>query len=126
MKFKYTSSTQKSLEKIFRECGYSIRYERGNFHAGHCILEKKKVVVINKFYDTESRITVLSEILSQIQLRPDKLSPESRELTEKILGISLPEVEKESVASEALAEEAVAEPEAVLEMDTAEPESAAS
>ena len=46
---KYTQSTLDKLEKIAGEAGYVIRYERGTFQSGYCILEQKKVVVLNKF-----------------------------------------------------------------------------
>jgi hypothetical protein len=45
-----------------------IRYEKGSFQSGYCILQDKKVVVVNKFYDTESRINALIEIFQQLEL----------------------------------------------------------
>ncbi|MBD0351311.1 MAG: hypothetical protein ICV65_09175, partial [Flavisolibacter sp.] len=50
---KYTQSTLDKIEKIVEESGYIIRYERGSFQSGFCILEDKKVVVLNKFLQLE-------------------------------------------------------------------------
>ena len=86
MSFKYTSDTLKKIERIFKDLGYVIRYERGNFHAGYCILEKKKVVVINKFYDTESRINSLVEIINHLNYNPALLSEESMTWGRKAFG----------------------------------------
>jgi hypothetical protein len=86
MSFKYTSDTLKKIERIFKDLGYVIRYERGNFHAGYCILEKKKVVVINKFYDTESRINSLVEIINLLKYNPALLSEESMTWGRKAFG----------------------------------------
>ena len=50
---KYTQTTLDKLEAIPEQAGYVLRYERGTFQSGYCILELKKVVVLNKFLATE-------------------------------------------------------------------------
>ena len=50
---KYTQNILDKIEKIAEECKYVIRYERGNFQSGYCILQEKRVVVLNKFLQTE-------------------------------------------------------------------------
>ena len=76
--FKYTSNTLKKIEDIYKSSGYVIRYERGNFKAGYCILESKKVVVVNKYYDTEAKINCLIDILPQVKVNEEALSDSSR------------------------------------------------
>ncbi len=66
MTIKYTPNYLKKLEEIISENGYQVRYEKGNFKSGYCILETKKVVVINKFTPLESRINSLSEIIQTL------------------------------------------------------------
>ncbi len=46
---KYTQNTLDKIERILDELEYVVRYERGNFQSGYCILEARKVVVLNKF-----------------------------------------------------------------------------
>lgn len=82
---KYTITTLEKLEKILHETGYVIRYERGNFQSGYCILEEKKVLVLNKFLPLEGRINTLIDILPQLNLNPEVLLPESRRLLENLL-----------------------------------------
>ena len=65
--FKYTKYLLEKLSNLFGELGYIIRYERGSFQSGYAIVDQQKVIVINKFYDTESRINCLLEILEQIK-----------------------------------------------------------
>jgi hypothetical protein len=77
---KYTQSTLDKLEKIVGEAGYVIRYERGTFQSGYCILEQKKVVVLNKFLQTEGRINTLIDLIPQLDISPDALSEESKKL----------------------------------------------
>jgi hypothetical protein len=74
MSFKYTPNTLKKLEELFEEARYIIRYEKGNFNSGYCILEERKVVVINKFFNVEGRINALIEILPSITLKEEELS----------------------------------------------------
>lgn len=76
--FKYTTTTLKKLEDLLKESGYIVRYERGNFVAGYCILESKKVIVINRYYETEARINNLIEIMGKIGVNEAELSEASR------------------------------------------------
>ena len=62
---KYTVTTLDKIEKLLHETGYVVRYERGNFQSGYCILEEKKVLVLNKFLTLEGRINTLIDILPQ-------------------------------------------------------------
>jgi hypothetical protein len=77
---KYTQITLDKLEKIVQEAGYVIRYERGTFQSGYCILEQKKVVVLNKFLQTESRINTLIDLIPQLDIKPEFLTEESKKL----------------------------------------------
>ena len=85
MKIKYTPATLEKIEKIISEAGYILRYERGTFQSGFCILELKKVVVLNKFLQIEGRINTLIDLLGILILEPDHLSIESKKLYEELL-----------------------------------------
>ncbi len=76
MSFKYTPNTLKKLEQLYEEARYIIRYEKGNFNSGYCILEDKRVVVVNKFLAIEGRINALIEILPSINVKEEELSGE--------------------------------------------------
>jgi hypothetical protein len=84
MKLKFTPSTLEKLEKIVDEAGYILRYERGTFQSGYCILELKKVVVLNKFLQTEGRINTLIDLIAAIQVNVDQLTEESRKIFEEV------------------------------------------
>ena len=83
---KYTQTTLDKIEKVVEEVGYIIRYERGTFQSGYCILEQKKVVVLNKFLPLEGRINTLIDLIPQLKIDADALSPESRKLFDDIMG----------------------------------------
>ena len=46
---KLTQTTLDKLEDILGESDFVVRYERGNFQSGWCLLESKRIVVLNKF-----------------------------------------------------------------------------
>lgn len=82
--FKYNNDLLKKIEDIFGDAGYTVRYEKGNFQSGWCILEQRKVVVVNKFHQLDTRINSLMEILVQVDINTDELSHESLELLQKV------------------------------------------
>lgn len=77
---KYTQTTLDKLEAIPEEAGYVLRYERGTFQSGYCILESKKVVVLNKFLQIEGRINTLVDLIPQLDINSDILTEESKKL----------------------------------------------
>lgn len=81
---KYTQHTLDKLEELLAEIHYVVRYERGTFQSGYCILEQKKVVVLNKFLQLEGRINTLIDIIPKLIDNPDALSPEARKTFEQV------------------------------------------
>ena len=82
---KFTQSNLDKLEDVLNQSGFTTRYERGTFQSGWCLLEQKKVVVLNKFLDIEGRINTLVDIIPQLQIDFDKLTHESQKLCEEIM-----------------------------------------
>ena len=82
---KFNQSTLDKIERILDETEYIVRYERGNFQSGYCILEQKKVVVLNKFLQMEGRISTLIDIVPQLKITPDMLSPEVKKIYDDVL-----------------------------------------
>jgi hypothetical protein len=82
---KYTQNILDKIEKIAEEAGYVIRYERGNFQSGYCILQAKKVIVLNKFFQTEGRINTLIDLMPQLEINFDALTLESQKMYEEVM-----------------------------------------
>ena len=82
---KYTQATADKLEKILEEAGYVLRYERGTFQSGYCILEQRKVVVLNKYLQLDGRINTLIDLIPQLQLTIDVLTPESNKIYNELM-----------------------------------------
>ena len=64
---KYTPQFLKKLEEVFEENAYQVRYEKGNFKSGYCLIEDRKIVMINKFAAIESRINTLIELIKTLE-----------------------------------------------------------
>lgn len=77
---KYTQTTLDKLEAIVEDAGYVLRYERGSFQSGYCILEDRKVVVLNKFLQLEGRINTAVDLIPQLEINTELLSEESKKL----------------------------------------------
>ena len=88
MALKFTQTTLDKIEKIIQESGYVIRYERGNFQSGYCILQAKKVVVLNKFFQTEGKINTLVDLMPQLEINIDALTHDSQKLYEEVMTVS--------------------------------------
>jgi hypothetical protein len=81
---KYTKHNLKKLEDIFNELNITVRYEKGNFQSGYCIVADKNIVIVNKFFDVEARINTLLEILDKKSFSPDDISDENNEWYQKV------------------------------------------
>lgn len=77
---KYTQASLDKLEAIPEQAGYVLRYERGTFQSGYCILEERKVVVLNKFLQTEGRINTLLDLIPQLDINTDVLTDDAKKL----------------------------------------------
>ena len=84
MSIKMNPATLTKIEKLIEEAGYIIRYERGTFQSGYCILEQKKVIVLNKFLQTEGRINTSIDLLSVLNIEPTHLSPDNRKFYDEL------------------------------------------
>ena len=81
---KGSKSNLKKVEILISEAGYVLRYEKGNFKPGYCILEEKKVIVVNKFYPLEAKFNSLVELLELITFDEQNLSEASQILIQKL------------------------------------------
>ena len=68
------------LEDLVSEGGYVVRYERGNFKSGYCILKDSRLVLINNFLPLDGRINTMSELALHLGLDESGLSDKSRKL----------------------------------------------
>jgi hypothetical protein len=70
MAVKYTKHFLDKLENLFSDSSYHLRYERGNFKSGYCLLKDTKVVIVNKYFPLEGKINALIDILIELDFSP--------------------------------------------------------
>ena len=84
MKIKLTKQFQNKLESILISQGYKVRFEKGNFKSGYCIINKNKIVIINKYFTIEGKINSLIEIINKINIQEKKCTNNQIKLIKKI------------------------------------------
>ena len=65
MSLTYTQHTLDKLEALIKTLGFKLRYEKGNFKTGSCILENDRIVIVNKFSNLESKINSLADLVQR-------------------------------------------------------------
>jgi hypothetical protein len=81
---KYTVPFLTKLEDLIAESDYTLRYEKGNFKSGYCLLRDQKIIIVNKFYTTEGKINALLEIMKTITLNTTRFTEKSQKLYDEL------------------------------------------
>jgi hypothetical protein len=81
---KYTNQFLTKLEDLIAESDYIMRYEKGNFKSGYCLLKEQKIMIVNKFFAMEGKINALLDILKNVELDTSKFSEKNLKLYEEL------------------------------------------
>ena len=82
---KFNSNNKSKVERIYKDLGYKVRYEKGKFQSGYAFVQEKKIVIINKFFDTKGRMGILVDLLWRLPDFNEKiLSDESKRFLDKL------------------------------------------
>ena len=79
------------LEDRLRDAGYVLRYEKGHFRAGYCLVHERRVVVVNKFFDPAARLQTLQGIVAELQLDLSAPDGSTESSSEAVNQVSTPE-----------------------------------
>ena len=71
------------LEEVASRLNYKVRYEKGNFEGGYCILKESRLLVVNSRNEIERRIIIVAKSLKQIGVDDIFVKPSVREIIEK-------------------------------------------
>ncbi len=80
MILKYTTQFLTKMEDVFAESNYLLRYEKGNFKSGYCILKDQNIIIVNKYYPLEGKINCLVDILKTLPIDISNFKEKSKEL----------------------------------------------
>ncbi len=71
------------LEEIIGRLGYKLRYEKGDFEGGYCLLKESHLFVINSKNEIEKRIGIIAKNIKEIGIDDVYIKPQIREVIEK-------------------------------------------
>ncbi|KAF0141221.1 MAG: hypothetical protein HYZ10_00560 [Ignavibacteriales bacterium] len=72
------------LKQLAAELGAKVRFERGDFQGGYCIVRTDKTIVINKLSSLQRKIITLTSALKELGVNEIYLPPKLREVIEEI------------------------------------------
>ncbi len=68
------------LKSLASQLGATVRFEKGDFKGGYCILHDSKVIVINKMTNLQRKAMILSAALKELGVDEIYLTPRLREI----------------------------------------------
>ncbi len=82
MKIKEKEFTEivQDLKSLASQLGATVRFEKGDFKGGYCILHDSKVIVINKMTNLQRKAMILSAALKELGVDEIYLTPRMREI----------------------------------------------
>ena len=72
------------LKSIADQLGAEVRFEKGDFKGGYCILKDSKVIVINNMTNLQRKVLVLYMALKELGVDKIYLTPRMREIIEEM------------------------------------------
>ena len=72
------------LKSLANQMGATVRFERGDFKGGYCVLKESKVIVINKLSSTQRKVMTLSAALNELGVDSVYMPPRLREIIEEM------------------------------------------
>ena len=70
------------LEELARQVGVQLRFEKGDFEGGYCVLKANKVLVINKRLHDARKASSLAQALHEYGIDTIFVKPSLREYIE--------------------------------------------
>jgi hypothetical protein len=74
----------KDLKALAAELGATVRFEKGDFKGGYCLLKDSKVIVINKMANLQRKVMILSAALKELGIDQIYLTPRLREIIDEM------------------------------------------
>ena len=68
------------LKALSVQLGAEVRFEKGDFKGGYCIIKENKVIVINKMANLQRKAMILSMALKELGVDQIYITPRVREL----------------------------------------------
>ena len=76
------ASIFQEFEQIAEQLNIRIMQEKGNFNGGYCLLEEKRIIVVNKQKPIEQRVRALAQVFAKLDISQIYMKPAIREMIE--------------------------------------------
>jgi hypothetical protein len=70
--------TLSELEIVAHDMGVHIRYEKGDFDGGYCLLRDERIIVVNKKLNSNRKAAVLSQAFGELGIENIYIKPAVR------------------------------------------------
>lgn len=74
------------LKSLATQMDVKVRFERGDFKGGYCIIKESKVIVINKLSNFQRKVMTLAAALKELGIDEVYMPPKLREVIEEMDG----------------------------------------
>ncbi len=68
----------RELEELAAKSGITLRYEKGDFDGGYCVLKAERIIVLNRRLVAQKRTSVLAQALAEVGIEEVYLKPAVR------------------------------------------------
>lgn len=75
----------KELEELAERSGITIRYEKGDFDGGYCVLKAERLIVVNRKLAPAKKGSVVAQAIAEVGVEEVYLKPAVREFIEEEL-----------------------------------------
>lgn len=72
------------LKNLANLLNITIRYEKGDFNGGYCLLKESKIIVINKIANSQKKAMILATALKELGIEDIYISPKLRDIIEEL------------------------------------------
>ncbi len=72
------------LKALAAQLGAEVRFEKGDFKGGYCLLKENKIIVINKMANLQRKVMILCMALKDLGIDQIYLTPRVREIIDEM------------------------------------------
>ena len=88
IKEKEFEETVQELKSLATQLGATVRFEKGDFKGGYCILHDSKVIIVNKMTNLQRKVMILSAALKELGVDKIYLPPKIREIIDEMAEVN--------------------------------------
>jgi len=85
LKEKEFEEVLQDLKALASELGATVRYEKGDFKGGYCLVKDSKIIVINKLASLQRKVMTLAAALKELGIDNVYITPKIREVIDEMI-----------------------------------------